>query len=92
MHLRSLFLPPFYHLPTTSSTHPFEKFLDQSKENLYLNVYYVRLNMEGAGLPNLPLPNDMSLSFLLNGWLPAAKRRENEHVMHWSLAKLLFFF
>ena len=91
MHLRSLFLPflPRYnHLPTASSIHPFEKFLDQSKENLYLNVYYVRFNMEADGLTNMPLPNDMSLSFLLNGWLQAAIRRENEHARHWSLAKI----
>ena len=87
MHLRSLFLPRFYHLPTTSSIHPFEKFLDQSKENLYLNVYYVRLKMKAVSLPTMPLPNDMSLSFLLNGWLPAATRIENEHVMHRSYGK-----
>ena len=75
-------------MPTASSIHPFEKFLDQSKENLYLNVYYVRFNMEADGLTNMPLPNDISLSFLLNGWLQAAIRRENEHVRHWSLAKI----
>ena len=43
--------------------------------------------MKAVSLPNMPLPNDMSLSFLLNGWLPAAIRMEIEHVMHWSYGK-----